>query len=141
MGIASASTPGAGTIVWAPLTASALGFTTDSKFEVFAAPVGDAGLYELGASSVSGGSLITIPKIAAAPTYTTASKFILSVNANTLTGGADLETVDLTNPTAATTLVTQADPYFFYTGATSKQLLYSWHCEATQASGVWALTQ
>jgi hypothetical protein len=140
VGIASGSTPGAVTIVWAPLTATTFGFTADSKFEVFAAPVGDAGAYELGASSVSGGALITIPKLAAAPVFTTGSKFIFSVNDNTLTGGADLEAVDLTNPTATSTLVTQADPFFFYTGATSQQLLYSWHCQATHASGVWALS-
>jgi hypothetical protein len=138
--IASASTPGPVTTVWSPVTASAFGFTTDSKFEAFAAPTGDAGFYELGASSVSGGSLITIPKIASAPTFTTSSKLILGVNGNALTGSADLRAVDLANPSAASTLVTQADPFYFYTGATSNQLLYSWHCAATSASGVWALT-
>jgi hypothetical protein len=139
VGIASASTSGAVTTVWSPVTASAFGFTTDSKFEVFAAPTGDAGVYELGASSVPSGSLITVPAIASGPTFTTASKLILSVNSNLLTGSADLKAVDLANPTAASTLVTQADPFFFYTGASSKQVLYSWHCAATHASGVWAL--
>jgi hypothetical protein len=140
VGIASATTPGPVTTVWSPITATAVGFTTDSKFEVFAAPTGDAGVYELGASSVSSGPLITVPAIASGPTYTTASKLILSANGNVLTGGADLKAVDLANPAAASTLVTQADPFFFYTGASSNQLLYSWHCAATHASGVWALT-
>ncbi len=139
MGIASASTPGSVTLVWSPDTATAVGFTTDSKFEAFAAPVGDASTYELAASPVSGGALITIPSIAGGPSFTAASKFIISVNGNALTGSADLKAVDLSNPMAASTLVTQADPNYFYGGASSKQVLYTWHCAATPASGVWTV--
>jgi len=137
--IVSASTPGPITTVWSPDTASAIGFTADSKFEVFAAPTGDASAYELGATPVAGGALITIPALAGGPAFSTAAKLILPVNGNALTGSADLKAIDLTNPTAASTLVTQADPNFFTTGASSKQLLYTWHCAATGASGVWAL--
>ncbi len=139
VGIASASTPGSVTLVWSPDTATAVGFTTDSKFEAFAAPVGDASTYELAASPVSGGALITIPSIAGGPSFTAASKFIISVNGNALTGSADLKAVDLSNPMAASTLVTQADPNYFYGGASSKQVLYTWHCAATPASGVWTV--
>jgi hypothetical protein len=142
VGIASASTPGSVTMVWSPDTATATGFTTDSKFETFAVPnpASDAGVYELGVSPASGGALITIPAIASGPTFTTASKLILSANANTLTGGADLKAIDLTDPSAASTLVSQADPNFFYAGASSKLVLYTWHCAPTGASGVWTVT-
>ena len=48
--------------------------------------------------------------------FTAAAKLIISVNGNALTGSADLKAVDLPNPMAASTLVTQADPNYFYRG-------------------------
>jgi VCBS repeat-containing protein len=141
--LASATTPGTLTTLWSATSAEALGFTMDSKYEAFATNVSTnfgSSNFDLQASEVSGGGAPTkILTSAGGFAFTTASKLVINVNGNAVTGNADIEAIDLSDPTAASTLVTQADPSFFYAPG-PKQILYSWNCTPTAAAGVWTVS-
>jgi len=142
MNLASATTPGPLTNVWPQATAyPPLGFSADSKYEAFGTnyPM-NFGItnFDIEASPVSGGAATKVLTSAGTLAFTTGSKLVTNVNATATTGSADIESVDLANPAAASTLVTQADPNFFY-ASTSNQVFYTWYCAPTSASGVWVV--
>jgi len=140
--LASAMTPGSPTSEWGQLSAEAFGFTADSRYEAFATNIPSTfGIttFDFYASPVSGGSATKILSSAGTLWFTSGSKLVTNVNVDKTTGAADIESVDLSNPSAATTLVAQADPNFFYAGASNK-VVYTWYCAPNSTAGIWAVT-
>jgi hypothetical protein len=132
--IASATAAGSPTRVWSMTNATPSGFTGDSGFELFLTSNASfqnvtADLY---ASPVSGGAPGKVATIAGAAALA-GSKLALAVNY--AAGLADIEVVDLANPTAMKTLVTQADPNIQVTP--TNQIVYSWYCQPDSMAGVW----
>ncbi len=143
--LASATTPGPLTTLWSPTSAAAFGFTPDSKFETFGTNYSMAignNNFDLEASPVSGsGTPTKILTSAGGLAFTTGSKLVVNVNANMMTGSADIEAIDLSDWSdagRASTLVTQADPDFFYASGLNR-IVYSWHCASTPSSGIWTM--
>ena len=140
--ITSTTTPGSPTQPWSQTNASAFGFTADSHYETFATnqpTTFGITTFDFYASPVSGGTATKILSSAGTLAFTTGSKFVTNVNVDKLTGSADIESVDLSNPSAATTLVAQADPNFFYAGGPNK-VVYTWYCAPNSTAGIWAVT-
>ena len=141
MWLASGTTPGSLTQVWTQTNASAFGFSADSKYETFATNIPTTfGIqtFDFYASPVAGGTPTKILTSAGTLTFTTGSKLVTNTNVDKSTGSADIEDLDLANPGAATTLVTQADPNFFYAGG-PKKVVYTWYCAPNTTAGVWAV--
>ena len=140
--LASTTTPGSLTQVWPQTTASVIGFSADSRYETFATNLPmtfGIDTFDLYASPVSGGAPTKILTSAGALAFTTHSKLVTNTNPNKTTGAADIRAIDLANPSAATTLVTQADPNFFYSSGSNK-VVYTWYCAPNSTAGVWAVT-
>jgi hypothetical protein len=137
--IASTTTPGSLTQVWSPTTASPIGFSNDSKYQTFATNVPmtfGINTFDFYASAVSGGMPQKLLTAAGTLAFTTGSKLVVNVNVDKTTGSADIESVDLANPSAPTTLVAQADPNFFYARG-SNDVVYTWYCAPTSTAGLW----
>jgi hypothetical protein len=133
--LASATAAGMATSEWTMQTANPNGFTSDSRFEFFA--VSSATLQsmtaDLYASPVTGGALGKVATVAGAVALAGSS---IAVADNYRTAGTtDIEVIDLSNPTAKKTLVTQADPTMKVTP--TNRIVYSWYCELNAMAGLW----
>ncbi|HEX3346200.1 MAG TPA: hypothetical protein VHS09_16570, partial [Polyangiaceae bacterium] len=139
--LASATTPGTATNVVKTETASAAGFSADSKYSLFGTnfPMDfGAVTYDLEASKTSGGAPTKVLSAAAGALYTTGSKLVINTNQSKSTGAADIVEVDLSSTAMPTVLVSQADPNLFMTS--TKAVVYSWYCNENGMAGVWTLT-
>jgi hypothetical protein len=137
----STTTPGGPTQVWGQATASAIGFSADSKYDAFATNLGTnfgQTSFDLNTSPVSGGASTKIITSAGHLAFTTGSKLVTNTNPSATTGAADIEAINLANPGAASTLVTQADPNFFYASGSNK-VVYTWYCAPNATAGVWTV--
>jgi hypothetical protein len=132
--LASATTAGMATSLWPMLTASASGFTSDSKYEFFATAGAMAMTSDLYSSPVSGGAPSKLATIAGAVALP-GSVIAIADNYTMSSGTADIEVVDMSNPTAKKTLVTQADPNLNV--AATNQIVYSWYCQLNSMAGIW----
>jgi hypothetical protein len=130
--IASATTAGSATNEWMMTTAYTAGFTTDSRFEVFSTTTGTM-TSDLYASPVSGGAATKVATVWGAAALPGS---VIAISDNyTAAGFADIDLIDLANPTAKKTLVTQADPNVKLTP--TNQLVYSWYCQPSSMAGIW----
>jgi hypothetical protein len=138
--LASTTIAGTPKPLWAGSIAAGIGFSPDSTFEIYETGYVSGWTYPtpfiLEASPVSGGTPTKVVSSAGTLSFTGGTKLVINANLNSLTGSADILALDLASPATSSTLVTQADPNFFYDAAT-KQLVYTWHCAATASSGVW----
>jgi hypothetical protein len=130
--LASATTAGMATSLWTMPTATPNGFTTDSKYEFFS--VGATNMTsDLYSSPVSGGAPSKLATIAGAVALPGS---VIAIADNYMPAGtADIEVVDMSNPTAKKTLVTQADPDMKVTA--TNQIVYSWYCQLNSMAGIW----
>jgi hypothetical protein len=139
--IASTTTPNALTQAWTQTNALAFGFSADSMYETFVTnyPT-NFGIttYDFYSSPVSGGTPQKILTTAGTLAFTAGSNIVVNTNVDKLTGAADIQSIDLSNPSAATTLVTQADPNFFYAYG-PKKVVYTWYCAANSTAGIWTV--
>jgi hypothetical protein len=147
--LASTTTAGAPTPLAINPTAAVYGqgFTADSNFAVYDDGVaGGVGTLYVQPTSGSG-----MPAQLGAASWIdnepTGSLVLFNANCNNcmtmyIAGQADIEYVDLSKGTTPTTLVTQADYYFYLTKDKSK-LVYSWHPssspsgDAGSLAGIW----
>ncbi len=139
--LASTTTPGTLTQVWNQTTAAAIGFSNDSKYETFATnlPMNfGVTTFDFYSSAVTGGTPQDLLTAAGTLAFTTGSKVVINTNVDFATGSADIDSVDLSNPGARTTLVAQADPDFFY-AASSNKVVYTWYCAPTSTAGLWTV--
>jgi hypothetical protein len=133
--VASAASAGMATSEWTMQTGVPSGFTTDSKFEFFTTSNGSfqnmtADLYS---SPVTGGAASKVAAVAgAAPLPGSA----IAIADNFMSAGTtDIDVIDMANPTAKKTLVTQADPNMKVTP--TNQIVYSWYCQLNSMAGLW----
>jgi hypothetical protein len=142
--LASATSPGTATQLSMSNGASLYGdaFTADSKYAMYFDNVAASGVGDFSAAPTAGGASTKVASNAWLAWATAGSKVLLSDHcANcmmTSAGAADLEAVDLANPTAITTLVNQANANFYLTAAKDK-LVYSWTCAQDSTAGVYVL--
>jgi hypothetical protein len=131
------------TTVWSQTTGYPIGFTADSTFDTLETNVpttfGDTNFDFEAAPVADGGAATKVVTSAGGLAFTTAAKIVTNLNATPTTGAADIEAIDLANPSAKSVLVTQADPNFFYARATN-QVVYSWYCASNASAGVWVRT-
>ena len=142
--LASATTPGSLTQVRMQTDVPfGSGFSADSKYVTFVLnyPMTfGINTYDLYAAPVSGGTAKKVVTTGGGGfTFTGGSKLVVNTNADKTTGSADIQSVDLSSTGAATTLVTQADPNYFYAGGPNK-VFYTWYCAPNSTAGVWAVT-
>lgn len=133
----------AGTLTteWPSASAYPTGFTPDSKYETFETNFpANFGItsFDFEASPVAGGAPAKVFSGAGSLAFTTGSKIVAATHPNATTGSTDIDSFDLSNSTNST-LVSQADPNFFYVGS-SNQIVYTWHCAPTSGSGVWTVS-
>jgi VCBS repeat-containing protein len=138
--LASATTPGSATQLWAKTTAASMGFSADSTYSAFGVNfpmIFGAIPFDIEASPVAGGTPAVASESLSSPLFTTGTKLLINDNVTKATGAADIVSIDLAAASAKKTLVAQADPNYFL-GPTD-QLVYSWHCNAGATSGVWTV--
>jgi hypothetical protein len=133
--LASATMAGTPASEWSMTTAFAVGYTTDSKYELFetGATTFQATTFDLHASAVSGGAESKIATIAGAGLLD--GSRIVVTDDYMPTGTTDIEVIDLANPAAKKTLVTQADVNLQVTA--TDQIVYSWYCQLNSMAGIW----
>jgi hypothetical protein len=137
--LASATTPGAATVVWDKATASPIGFSADSMYSTFGVGFSTtfgAVPFDVEVSKVSGGTPTQAAQCLSTPQFTSGSTVIVNDDVTKATAMADIESIDLAGVSGKKTLVTQADQNSLWA---SGQLVYSWHCTAGPKAGVWAL--
>jgi hypothetical protein len=133
--LASATMAGTPKSVLSTTTGFAVGFTTDSKYELFqtGATTFQATTSDLYASAVSGGAPSKIATVASAGLLD-GSRMVIADNYMPA-GTTDIDVIDLANPAAKKTLVTQAGFNLQVTG--TNQIVYSWYCELNSMAGIW----
>jgi hypothetical protein len=125
---------------WSQATAEAIGFTADSKYDLFLTnfpTVFGLETFDVYAAPVATGPATKILTGAMQLAFGAGSKLIVGVNPTKATGLTDLQLLDLASPSTPTTIVTQADPTIIYVPGTNK-LLYSWYCQPGTPSGLWS---
>jgi hypothetical protein len=143
--LASAKSAGAVTALSATSGAAIYGdaFTADSRYALYFANVDvTKSVGDFYAARTSGGTPVRVTSAAWSVAATSGSKALFNDNCPSCSlasaGSADLRGVDLANPGAPTTLVSQASANFFLT-ATKDEVVYAWTCKQDSTAGLYVI--
>ncbi len=113
-------------------------FTADSSRAIFFTDVGpESGTLHVAALSANPGAPSVIAPDSYAAYATRGSWIVFNDAYDPTTERADIVAVDTANPTAQTTLVSEADAQFYMTAA-KDQIVYSWRA-TTAGAGIWVI--
>jgi hypothetical protein len=141
--LASATTPTSDSVLWAPTTGALFGsaFTADSRFVLYFTNLTGNLDGDFMAVSTLGGAPTKVASHGWAVMATKQSKVVVADHYAAIRTGysaIDLESVDLANPGARSTLVSQVDPDPYLTPA-GDQIVYAYTCDAGPRAGIWVM--
>jgi hypothetical protein len=141
--LVSATAPGSDSLLWAPPTGALFGsaFTADSRFVLYFTNLTGNLDGDFMAVSTGGGAPTKVASHGWAVMATKQSKVVLADHYTAIRTGysaIDLESVDLANPGAPSTLVSQVDPDPYLTPS-SDQIVYASSCDSGPRAGIWVM--
>jgi hypothetical protein len=143
LNLVSATTPGSASLLWAAPTGALFGsaFTADSRFVLYFTNLTGYLDGDFMAAPTGGGAPTKVASHGWAGWATTQSKVVLADNYAAIRTGysaIDIESVDLANPGARSTLASQVDLDLYLTPM-NDQIVYAYTCDSSPRAGVWVM--
>jgi hypothetical protein len=141
--LVSATTPGSASVLWAPPSGGLFGsaFSADSRFVLYFSNLTANLDGDFMAAPTGGGAPTKLASHGWAVMATKQSTVVLAdnyVGVRTGYDAIDIESVDVANPGARSTLVSQVDLDVYLTPS-NDQIVYTYSCDSGPRAGIWVV--